>query len=120
MFQRLFAALKEHFPLWSSAVRNDHEYTQRLQNNDGKNSVGGLVGLGFVYLFKNFQITGHNKDFECFLLIPAAWSLTRLYSLSLKVSDSCSRAQTRPLWEENSPGTLLQGTHAEQKYRYHL
>lgn len=105
MFQRLFAALKEHFHLWSSAAGNDHEYTQRLQNN-GKNTVGGVVSLGFVCLFKNFQITSHNKEPECFVLIPAAWSVTKLYidiilvyiRLSLKVSASCSSAQTQPLW----------------------
>lgn len=51
MFQRLFAALKEHFHLWASAAGNDHEHIQRLQNNDGKNTVGGLVDLG-VFLFK--------------------------------------------------------------------
>lgn len=51
MFQRLFIALKEHFHLWSSAAGNDHEYTQRLQNNHGKNTVGGLVGVGGFCLF---------------------------------------------------------------------
>lgn len=127
MFQRLFAALKEHFHLWSSAAGNDHKYTQRLQNN-GKTTVGSLVGLGLVFLFKNFQIPGHNKEPECFVLIPAAWSVTKLYigntlvyiHLSLKVSASCSSAQTQPLWGNNSPETLLQGTHAKEKYKYHL
>lgn len=51
MFQILFATLKEHFHLWSSAAGNDHQYSQRLQNNYGKNTLGGLVGLGFFSLF---------------------------------------------------------------------
>lgn len=50
MFQRLFAALKEHFHLWSSAAGNDHEYKD-FKNNHGKNAVGGLVGLGVFCLF---------------------------------------------------------------------
>lgn len=40
-------SLQEHFHLWSSAGGNEDKYTQRLQNNNGKNTVGGLVLGGF-------------------------------------------------------------------------
>lgn len=47
----MLPSLQEHFHLWSSAGGNEDKYTQRLQNNNGKNAVGGLVlgggeGLG--------------------------------------------------------------------------
>jgi len=51
MFQRLRAALKEHLHLRSSAGGNEDKYTLRLQNNNAKNTVGGL-GFFSLKIFK--------------------------------------------------------------------